>query len=167
MCNIIHKDIIVWNITNSLSSVSLTLKLKSCAVEVGTIKQFKMFQSEWFTMTEEKNLISIVKGEKSAIALVKRHYGEIETLIEQGYQLKQVYDGLSKIYKDDISGGTLKFSLQNFYRIYKKLKKENFTPIETKTENGISEEVKPGKTSDKRSKNWNNQTDGKHPFVDE
>jgi hypothetical protein len=118
-------------------------------------------------MTKEKNLISIVKGEKSAIALVKQHYGEIETLIEQGYQLKQIYYGLSKIYEDDISGGTLKFSLQNFYRIHKKLINENFASIETKTANGLSEKVKPGKTSDKISTDWNNQTDGKHPFVDD
>lgn len=118
-------------------------------------------------MTGKKDLISIVKGEKSAIGLVKLHYGEINTLVEQGYQLKQIYSGLSKIYKENIEDGTLKFSLQNFYRIYKKLKKENFSSIESKAENGLSEEVKPGPSSDKRSKNWNNKTDGKHPFIDE
>lgn len=117
-------------------------------------------------MTGDKNLISIVKGERSAIGLVKQHYGEINTLIEQGYQLKQIYSGLYKIYKDEISSGALKFSLPNFYRIYKKLKKENYASPLTNIKNGLSENVKPGKTSDKRSKDWNNQTDGKHPFID-
>ena len=118
-------------------------------------------------MTGKKDLISIVKGERSAIGLVRLHYGEINTLLEQGYQLKQIHSGLSKIYKDEIEDGTLKFSLHNFYRIYKKLQKENFTPVESKIENGLSEEVKPASTGDKRSKNWNNKTDGKHPFIDE